>query len=154
MDPSRYAVVRRASDWLEVSLKGDLDAQVLLACEREVRAQIALAPPGLRAIVNLSEVRGYHLEAREQLVSMQRCIGAKAAQTAYVAEGAPGRALALWVIHTSQGQVVRSFARAAEAEQWLAEQNGDPQSGVREVQRDVLKARETATRRPRKRAAS
>lgn len=151
MTPGRYAVLRRASDWLEVTLEGDLDAQMTLACEREVRAQIALAPSGLRAVVSLSNVAGYHLEAREQLVSMQRCIGAKAAQTAYVAQGAPGRALALWVIHNSLGQLVRSFARTAEAEQWLSEKGSDPQSGVREV-RDVLKARDTAPRRPRKRA--
>jgi hypothetical protein len=128
----RYAVVRRATDCLEVTLEGDLDPQTALSCEREVRAQIALAPSTLRAIVSLSGVTGYQLEAREQLVSLQRCIGAKAAQTAYLAESAPGRALALWVIHTSQGQVVRSFSRAAEAADWLG--ISDPtQSGVREV---------------------
>jgi hypothetical protein len=128
----RYAVVRRATDCLEVTLEGDLDPQIALSCEREVRAQIALAPSTLRAIVSLSGVTGYQLEAREQLVSLQRCIGAKAAQTAYLAESAPGRALALWVIHTAQGQVVRSFSRLAEAADWLG--ISDPtQSGVREV---------------------
>lgn len=128
----RYAVVRRATDCLEVTLEGDIDPQIALSCEREVRAQIALAPSTLRAIVSLSGVTGYQLEAREQLVSLQRCIGAKAAQTAYLAESAPGRALALWVIHTAQGQVVRSFSRAAEAADWLG--ISDPtQSGVREV---------------------
>lgn len=128
----RYAVVRRATDCLEVTLEGDLDPQIALSCEREVRAQIALAPSTLRAIVSLSGVTGYQLEAREQLVSLQRCIGAKAAQTAYLAESVPGRALALWVIHTAQGQAVRSFSRAAEAADWLG--ISDPtQSGVREV---------------------
>lgn len=128
----RYAVHRRATSWLEVTFEGDLTPQIAMSCEREVRAQIALAPPGLRAIVSLSAVSGYELEAREQLVSVQRCIGAKAAQTAYVAESAPGRALALWVIHTAQNQLVRSFARANEALVWLGEA-ADPQSGVREV---------------------
>lgn len=128
----RYAVVRRATDCLEVTLEGDIDPQIALSCERDVRAQIALAPSSLRAIVSLSGVTGYQLEAREQLVSLQRCIGAKAAQTAYLADSAPGRALALWVIHTAQGQVVRSFSRAAEAADWLG--ISDPtQSGVREV---------------------
>jgi len=134
MGLGRYAVVRRATDWLEVTFDGDLDAQTALSCEREVRAQITLAPSTLRAIVSLSGVTGYQLEAREQLVSLQRCIGAKASQTAYIAESAPGRALALWVIHTAQGQVVRSFSRATEASDWLGV--SDPtQSGVREVRK-------------------
>jgi len=134
MGLGRYAVVRRATDWLEVTLEGDLDAQTTLSCEREVRTQITLAPSTLRALVSLSGVTGYQLEAREQLVSLQRCIGAKASQTAYIAESAPGRALALWVIHTAQGQVVRSFSRAMEASDWLGV--SDPtQSGVREVRR-------------------
>lgn len=132
MGLGRYAVARRATDWLEVTLEGDLDPRITLSCEREVRAQIALAPSTLRAVVSLSGVTGYQLEAREQLVSLQRCIGAKASQTAYIAESAPGRALALWVIHTAQGQVVRSFSRATEAADWLG--LSDPtQSGVREV---------------------
>jgi hypothetical protein len=135
MAPGRYAVTRRATDWLEVTFEGDIDPQVALSCEREVRAQIALAPQGLRAVVSLSGVTGYQLEAREQLVSLQRCIGAKASQTAYVAESAPGRALALWVIHTAQGQTVRSFARAAEAAEWLGPAADVAQSGVREVRR-------------------
>lgn len=143
----RYAVVRRATDWLEVTLEGDIDPQIALSCEREVRTQITLAPSTLRAIVSLSGVTGYQLEAREQLVSLQRCIGAKASQTAYVAESAPGRALALWVIHTAQGQVVRSFARATEATAWLG--FGDvAQSGVREVKStrriNILRKRKSA----------
>lgn len=134
MSLGRYAVARRATDWLEVTFEGDLDAQITLSCEREVRAQITLAPSTLRAIVSLSGITGYQLEAREQLVSLQRCIGAKASQTAYIAESAPGRALALWVIHTAQGQVVRSFSRATEAADWLGV--SDPtQSGVREARK-------------------
>jgi hypothetical protein len=148
MAPGRYEVSRRATGWLEVSFEGDLTPSIALSCEREVRAQIALAPPGLRALVSLSAVTGYELEAREQLVSLQRCIGTKAAQTAYVAESVPGRALALWVIHTAQNQLLRSFVRPKEAMAWLGEQ-ADPQSGVREV----ANARTTANRRPRKRAA-
>jgi len=135
MASGRYVVTRRATDWLEVNLEGNIDPHVALSCEREVRAQIALAPLGLRAVVSLSGVTGYQLEAREQLVSLQRCIGAKASQTAYVTDSAPGRALALWVIHTAQGQTIRAFVRAAEAAEWLGVASDVAQSGVREVRR-------------------
>jgi len=128
----RYAVARRATDWLEVTLDGEIDPRTALSCEREVRAQIALAPTGLRVLVNLCGVSGYELEAREQLVSLQRCLGAKASQTAYVADSAPGRALALWAIHNTQDQSIRSFVRAGEAAQWLGASD-IAQSGVREV---------------------
>jgi hypothetical protein len=128
----RYAVTRRATDWLEVTLEGDIDPSVVMSCEREVRAQIVLAPANLHAVINLCGVTGYQLEARESLVSLQRCIGQKASQSAYVADTAPGRALALWVIHNTQGQVVRSFTRAGEAAEWLGGADV-AESGVREV---------------------
>lgn len=146
----RYAVARRATDWLEVTLEGDIDPHTALSCEREVRAQILLAPAGLRALVNLCGVTGYQLEAREQLVSLQRCIGAKASQTGYVADNAPGRALALWVIHNAQGQSVRSFVRAGEAAEWLGASDV-AQSGVREV-RGARRTRNTLIGRKRRTA--
>jgi len=132
MGLGRYAVTRRATDWLEVTLEGDIDPSVVMSCEREVRAQIVLAPSNLHALINLCGVTGYRLEARESLVSLQRCIGEKASQSGYVADTAPGRALALWVIHNTQGQLVRSFMRAGEAAEWLGAADS-AQSGVREV---------------------
>jgi hypothetical protein len=129
---SRYVVTRRATDWLEVTLEGDIDPSVVMSCEREVRAQIVLAPSSLHAVINLCGVTGYRLEARDSLVSLQRCIGERASQSAYVADTAPGRALALWVIHNTQGQMLRSFMRAAEASEWLGAADV-AESGVREV---------------------
>jgi len=135
MAHGRYAVRRRATA-IEIVLSGVLDSTTVLACEREVRAQLALAPVGGRALVDLSQVTGYEVDARDHLVSLQRSVGAKASQTAYVAESAEARGLALWVMHSANhggpSQIVRPFARAEDAREWLAGED-NMASGVRDV---------------------
>jgi hypothetical protein len=136
MARGRYAVRRRATG-IEIVLTGVLDSATVLACEREVRAQLSLAPVGGRALVDLSQVTGYEVDARDHLVSLQRSVGAKAAHTAYVAESAEARGLALWVMHSANergsSNIVRPFARADDAAEWLSG-GADLASGVREVE--------------------
>jgi hypothetical protein len=148
MATGRYAVRRHATECLEVDFEGTLDAATVMACERELRTQLAHAPNGLRAVVNLIGVSGYQLEARDHLVAMQRFIGSKATQTAYTASSAEARGLGLWVVHSSQSQLVKLFGRAEDASSWL---DGvvDAQSGVRKVDDDARRRRRTTIGRKR-----
>jgi hypothetical protein len=129
-------VLRRAADQLVVELLGELSERTLLTCEAEARAQLSVAKPGVKLLIDLTGVQGYSLEARDCLVVLQRHLGSKATQTAYVAASAAGRGLALWVSHMSDGQLIKSFARRGDAEGWLAGAAG-PTTGVRPVAREL-----------------
>lgn len=134
MGVGRFVVIRSAADQLVVELGGELSERTLVTCEAEARVQLSVAKPGLKVLVNLVEVRGYSLEARDALVALQSHLGTKAGQTAYVADSAAGRGLALWVSHMSASQVIKSFSRRSDAEAWLAGSAG-PTTGVRPVAR-------------------
>src|ERR1700742_1367078 len=97
MTNSGFRISRNAHQKLRVELSGDIDEEVALGCEREARTQLALAGAGtLRVLWDLSGVRGYSLEARVVIVRLQRFLTTKAVRTAYVAEEATPRSLALW----------------------------------------------------------
>jgi hypothetical protein len=136
MGVGRFVVLRRAADQLTVELAGDLSERTLVTCEAEARAQLSVAKPGVKVLIDLVGVQGYSLEARDALVALQRHLASKATQTAYVTDSAAGRGLALWVSHMSENQVIKSFARRADAEAWLAGVAG-PTTGVRPVARAV-----------------
>jgi hypothetical protein len=145
MGAGRFVVLRRAADQLVVELAGELSECTLVTCEAEARAQLSVAKPGVKVLLNLVDVQGYSLEARDCLVVLQRHLGSKAIQTAYVADSVASRGLALWVSHMSNNQVIKSFACRGDAEAWLAGAAG-PTTGVRPV------AREHDAPRPQKKA--
>ena len=127
----RYAVEREAADLLRVTLAGDLSNALVSACEAEVRAQLSVVRRGdVRVFVDLTEVVHYSIEARDGLVDVQQFIGRKASQTAYAQGGALGRSLSLWISHTSEEQVIRSFRNEELALGWLGG-NEAPSTGVR-----------------------
>ena len=133
MGAGRFVILRKAADQLEVELAGELSERTLVACEAEVRAQLSVIKPGcVKVLIDLVSVQGYSLEARDGLVALQRHLGNKAAQTAYVAESPAGRGLALWITHMTRGQVVKGFSRRDDAETWLVGSAG-PTTGVRPV---------------------
>ena len=133
MGAGRFVILRKAADQLDVELAGELNERSLVACEAEVRTQLSVAKPGcVKVLVDLAAAQGYSLEARDALVALQRYLGGKAAQTAYVANSPAGRGLALWVTHMTEGQVIKTFARRDEADGWLAGAAG-PTTGVRPV---------------------
>jgi hypothetical protein len=141
MTVGRFEICRRAADRFEVELTGELGERTLLACEAEVRTQLSAAKSGgIKVLIDLFGVEGYSLEARDVLVGLQRFLGGKASQTAFISDSAVGRSLALWVAHMTGGQVIKSFGRREDATAWLAGSVG-PTTGVR----PVLRARE---RRP------
>jgi hypothetical protein len=148
MGAGRFVILRKAADQLEVELAGELSEHTLVSCEAEVRTQLSVIKPGcVRVLIDLTSVQGYSLEARDGLVALQRHLGNKAAQTAYIADSPAGRGLALWITHMTQGQVVKSFARRDDAEAWLGGSAG-PTTGVR----PVAHVRDGARTRRRKRA--
>jgi hypothetical protein len=150
MAGSRFQIHRRTADRLDIELAGELDERIVLACEAEVRAQLSLAKAGGMSIaIDLLGLDGYSLAARDQLVALQRVLGDKAAQTAFVVRSSASRGLALWITHMVQGQVIKSFAQREDALSWLAGRVG-PTTGVR----PVLRARDRGPLFPRKRRAS
>jgi hypothetical protein len=146
----RFEILRRAADRLEVELAGELGERTLVQCEAEIRTQLSVIKSGgVKVLVDLVAVKGYSLEARDVLVTLQRFLGSKASQTAFIADSPSSRSLALWLAHMTQGQVIKSFGRREDALAWLAGSVG-PVTGVRPVHR----AREaTAIPRRRKRTA-
>ena len=128
-----FRIARRTAGRLEVELSGDLTEPIVRACEADVRAQLGVTKAdAIKASIDLRAVRGYTLEARDGLVSLQRFLGAKASQTAFIANSAEGRGLALWVMHTTEGQVIKTFAHLEEGDAWLLGATG-PTTGVRPV---------------------
>jgi hypothetical protein len=112
-----------------------LDEAVIAACEGEIRASLSAARNGsVRVLVDLAEVDGYSLGAREALVALQGVIGRRSCQTAYCAAGTEGRALALWVVHMSAEQVVKTLRSRQDALAWLGGE-GPPSTGVRPLAR-------------------
>lgn len=126
-----FHIQRRTTGLVEISLRGSLSGYDVAACDNELRAQLALVKPtSLCAVVDLSGVMDYTLEAREALVALQTFLGGKASVTAYIGDSAEQRGLSLWVNHMVHGQVIQRFAELEAALAWL---NGDakPITGVR-----------------------
>jgi hypothetical protein len=149
MGVGRFVVIRRAADQLVIELSGELSEHTLVSCEAEARVQLSVAKPGVKVLFDLLDVRGYSLEARDGLVALQAHLGSKAGQTAYVADSAAGRGLALWGSHMNASQVIKTFSRRSDAEAWLAG-SAAPTTGVRPVAR----ARDIELPRPPKKASS
>ena len=151
MVAGHFRIRRNAADRLVVELEGDLDQRIVLDCDAEVRAQLSVAKPGgVKVVIDLLGVVGYSIEARDELVSLQRFLGAKASQTAFVTASTAGRSLALWIAHMTEGQVIKAVSNHEAAVAWFAGASG-PTTGVRPV---VPRDRDGATPRRRRRAAS
>jgi hypothetical protein len=148
MSSGRFKIVRRAADKLEVELAGDLTEPVVQACEADVRTQLGVTKAAaVKVSIDLCGVAAYTLEARTGLVALQRFLGLKASQTAFVADSAASRGLALWVMHTTEGQVIKTFAHGDDALAWLTGSFG-PTTGVRPVMRaDARKRRPSRGRK-------
>jgi len=126
-----FHIQRKSTGLVTVVLRGGVSGHDVAACESELRAQLTLAQPhSLVALMDLREVTGYSLEARESLVALQNFLGGKAALTAYVGDSAQQRGLSLWVCHVTIHRSVRCFARCGEAVDWLSS-DLNPITGVR-----------------------
>lgn len=135
MAVGHFGICRRAVDRFEVELKGELSEQTLLACETEVRTQLSVTKTGgVKVLIDLAGVEGYSLEARDVLVSLQRFLGGRASQTAFISDSALGRSLALWVARMTEGQVIESFSRREDSTVWLSG-GVEPATGARPVLR-------------------
>jgi hypothetical protein len=151
MGSAQFEITRSAADRLELKLSGDLDEATMQECHSEARATLSHAKPGaLRILVDLLDVEGYSLAARDELVALQRFLGTKSSQTAFVTGCPKGRSLALWLSHMASGQVIKSFAQGGDAIAWLAGSAG-PTTGVRLVSR---LSDQPEPGRPRRRTAS
>ena len=135
MGASEHRVTRSSAGQLEIGLSGELSEKTVAAAEADARAQISAAKSGTVAlIIDLRGMLGASLTARDALVALQQALASKLRQTAYVADTAAGRGLALWIRHTVQDQVVKSFAGHEDAHAWLSAEAG-PTTGVRPVTR-------------------
>lgn len=150
MVAGHFRICRKAADRLEVELAGELAEPSLLACEAEIRAQLSVTKlGGIKVLIDLVGVQGYSLQARDELVALQRFLGSKASQTAFIANSPSSRSLALWIAHMTDGQVIKSFGTREDAAAWFAGNVG-PSTGVR----PVLRAQERNPLAKRRKAAS
>jgi hypothetical protein len=150
MAAGRFKVCRRAADRLDVELAGELEEDVILACEAEVRAHLCVVKQGgVRITIDLLGLESYSLTARDQLVALQRFLGERAGQTAFLVGSSASRGLALWITHMVQGQVIKAFNRREDAAGWLSGGGLGPSTGVR----SVLRAGDPSSARPRRRTA-
>jgi hypothetical protein len=145
-----FKIARRTAGRLEVEFAGDLTEPVVRACDADVRAQLSVAKAAaIKASIDLRAIEAYTLDARDGLVALQRFLGTKASQTAFIAGSAASRGLALWVMHTTEGQVIKTFAHPEDAEGWLFGALG-PTTGVRAVVPDEAQPRQRRPSRSRK----
>ena len=127
-----FRIYRNAYLRFTVEIVGAIDEDLALRCEREVRAQLALAAEGsLRVLWDLSAVESYSFEARMVIVRLQRFLASKAARTAYVAVAAAPRSLALWAARMGNDGRACIAADHESAETWLAAGNEEPNTLVR-----------------------
>jgi len=116
-----FRVYRNALKRLTVEMAGAIDEDLAMRCEREARAQLALAAErSLRVLWNLSAVESYSFEARVVIVRLQRFLSTKADRTAYVAVAATPRSLALWAARMGNDARACIAADHESAEAWLA----------------------------------
>jgi phage-related tail protein len=135
MGASEHRVTRSSASRLEIAFSGDLTERDVAAAEAEARALLSAAKAGTVAlVVDLRGLRGANPVARDALVALQLAVGGKLGQSAYVADSAAGRGLSLWIRHTLQDQVVKSFSTHEDAVAWLCAEAG-PTTGVRPVAR-------------------
>jgi hypothetical protein len=140
-----FKIARRSAGKLEIEFAGELTDAVVRACDADLRAQLSAAKAAaIKATIDLRDIEAYALEARDALVALQRFLGTKTNQTAFIASTAASRGLALWVMHTTEGQVIKTFAQPDDAEGWLTGALG-PTTGVRPV---VPTDHEARRRRP------
>jgi hypothetical protein len=131
MANTRFQLFRSASHTLTLQLSGDLDEAVALHCERETRADLTLVMrPSLRVLWDLSALRSYSLESRVVVVRLQQYLSTKALRTAYIANTAAARSLALWAARMGGQSAACIAADHAGAQAWLRDQD---ESAVRIV---------------------
>jgi hypothetical protein len=119
-----FQLFRSASHTLTLRLSGDLDEAVALHCERETRADLTLVvQPSLRVLWDLRALSSYSLESRVVVVRLQQFLAAKALRTAYVANTAAARSLALWAARMGDQSAACIAADGAAAEAWLCGQD-------------------------------
>ena len=133
MTSSGFRIARNTYQQLRLELAGDVDEEIALSCERETRAQLALANAGsLRVLWDLTGVKSYSLEARVVIVRLQRFLNTKAVRIAYIAADATPRSLALWAARMGGDERACVAADRDSAEMWI---NGrsDPNTLVRPI---------------------
>lgn len=70
-------------------------------------------------LFDLSEVRSFDVDARKQLVELQKAIASSVSRTVYLAIRPHIRGLALWIIHCAGDQNACVVMSPEEAESWL-----------------------------------
>ena len=143
MANASFQLFRSASHSLTLRLSGDLDEAVALHCERETRTDLMLVVrPSLRVLWDLSALQSYSLESRVVVVRLQQFLSTKALRTAYVANTAAARSLALWAARMGGQPTACIAADQSGADAWLRDQD---ESAVRIVlSRGLLPVRDAS----------
>lgn len=107
-------------DRLRIELRGDLTQEVAEALEATVQDTLrSLAAGAFDVIVDMRGLETSSVFARSVLVRVQKRIAAKARRTAYLADRARFRGLALWVIHLAEDDNAKSVMNEKGVEDWF-----------------------------------
>lgn len=79
---------------------------------------------GFDVVFDLCQLEQSSVFARSTLVRVQQALKAKARRTAYVADRARFRGLALWVINLSEDPNAKAVMNHALADEWIGAQSG------------------------------
>lgn len=111
---------------LSIELRGDLTPEVAEALEGQVAKAIATLPPrGFDAVFDLCKLESSSIFARATLVRVQQALKGRARRTAYLADRARFRGLALWVINLAEDKNAKAVMNTALVEEWLADASDD-----------------------------
>ena len=105
-----------------IVLQGEFDVPAAEALAREVEGAFEGKPEDSTAVVvDLTEAAAFSLVARPALVKMHKAIEKAASRTAYLADRALLRGLALWVCHQAGDPNAKPVATRAELDKWLGD---------------------------------
>jgi hypothetical protein len=110
---------------LLVRLSGDFDEQTALHLEDTMRAALVGKPGQRNVLFDLCNLTSCSIMARSVLTRIQtELVAPWAKRTAYVADRALFRGLALWVLHVSADDNAHAVVDRAAAERWFREDKG------------------------------
>lgn len=111
-------------DRIVVSITGELSPEHAADLSAEMLVTAERAPTPKMVVIDFRKMTACGIFARSELIKMQRGLRDSNARTAYVADVARYRGLALWVINLAEDQGAKVCFHDDMADAWLASTAG------------------------------
>jgi ABC-type transporter Mla MlaB component len=118
MSVGTFQIVQPTPERVDITLRGSVTDAVLTNLLQQLKVRFASARDAL-VLFNLSEVTEVTPAGRVVLVQVQGFWKTRARRTAYVAEQARMRGLALYVVHASADGNARALSNSAQVAEWF-----------------------------------